>query len=114
MTTDPFTDPAAQAWVQHAIDELVPKLRDSYATVSIVPDLVGIDDIKFALELGLTIMLDKPLILAVVPGRGIPARLQRAADAIIEFDEDHPQRTSVAIMAAIDRIAALEHDEPPC
>lgn len=112
--TDWTDDPAARDWAQHALDDLLPKLRDSYATVSIVPDLAGIDDIKFALELGLTIMLDKPLILAIVPGRNVPARLARAAAELIEFDEDNPARTAAAIRAAVDRIDTLERGEPPC
>lgn len=72
---DIFADPEARAWAQRALDELVPRLRDSVGTVSLVPDVAGLDDIKFALELGLTIMLGKPLIVAVTPGRqvaGIP------------------------------------------
>jgi hypothetical protein len=114
MPSDPFNDPAALEWAQRAVDELVPMLRDSFANVSIVPDEAGVADIKFAVELGLTLMLDKPLILAVAPGRRIPARLQRAADEIIEFDEDSPANTRARILAAMERIDLAEHDEPPC
>ena len=102
--SDWINDPEAEAWARRALDELVPKLRDSFATISIVPEEAGIGDIKFALELGLTLMLDKPLVLAVVPGRRVPARLQRAADEIVEFDESDMQGTGARIRAAIDRI----------
>jgi len=111
---DWINDPEAQAWAQLALDDLVPKLRDSYATVSIHPEEAGLSDIKFALELGLSIMLDKPLILVVVPGRRVPARLQRVVDDIIELDERYPARTAAALRAAVDRIDDVDTEEPPC
>lgn len=102
MTTrDIFDDPEARAWAQHALDELVPRLRDSVATISLVPEEAGLDDIKFALELGLTIMLGKPLILAVVPGRRVPASLARVADRIVELDFDNPAEAAARIQAAV-------------
>lgn len=108
MTSDPFNDPEARAWAQHAVDELVPKITDSAATVSILPDEAGLDDIKFALELGLSIMLDKPLLVAVVPGRRIPERLRRVADELIEFDEADPAGTSKRLNAAVARVIGDE------
>lgn len=101
MTHDIFDNPEARAWAQHALDDLVPKLRESAATVSIVPDEAGIDDIKFALELGLTIMLGKPLIVAVTPGRQVPESLARVADRIVELDFDRPADTAARIQAVV-------------
>ena len=102
--SDPFEHPAARAWAQRIVDELLPMIRDSAAAVSIVPDQAGVADIKFAVELGLSIMLDKPIIIAVSPGRSIPERLARVADEIIELDTTDPQSTSKRLRAAIDRV----------
>lgn len=105
---DIFDDPEARAWAQHALDELVPRLRDSVATVSLVPEEAGLDDIKFALELGLTIMLGKPLIVAVTPGRQVPASLARVADRIVELDFDRPAESSAFIQAAVAELVPEE------
>ena len=112
MTHDSiFDDPEARAWAQQAIDELVPQLRNSAATISVVPENVGIGDIKFALETGMTLLLGKPLILAVVPGRQVPAGLARAADRIIDFDETNPARTARQIQQVLEELAPDDPDE---
>lgn len=71
-------------WVGHVLNELVPMLQDSEVVASFVPD--GETDVKFALETGLAIMLDKPIILVVGPGVRVPAKLLRVADAVVEGD----------------------------
>ena len=93
-------------WEQYIRDELVPRIADSTATLSLVPQ--GETDIKFAVELGLSIMMDKPLILVVLPGRTVPQRLRRAADAVIEGEIQHP-KTAARISAALDQIMSKEH-----
>lgn len=77
-------DPDTEAWMAHVLDEVVPKLEDSDATVSLVPE--GETDIKFAVELGLSIMMDKPIILVIRPGTPVPAKLAKVADGIVEGD----------------------------
>lgn len=72
------------AWYRHVRQTLVPKLKSSGAVVSIVPE--GQTDVKFAVELGLSIMLDKPIIAILRPGTKIPAKLALVADRIIETD----------------------------
>lgn len=71
-------------WEHSVRTELIPKLEASSMTVSLVP--TGETDIKFAVELGLSIMLDKPIIAVVQPGAKVPERLVRVADDIIEAD----------------------------
>jgi len=87
--SDPWNDPQAKAWAARVDRELIPKIESSAATISIVPK--GETDIKFAVELGLSIMLGKPIILLVVPGAKVPAKLARVADAIIEGTPDDPE-----------------------
>ena len=45
-------------------------------------------DLRFAVQLGIFIMLDKPLIVVVLPGRTVPDRLARVADAVVHADLD--------------------------
>ena len=77
-------DPEFQRFERNVLDDLLPKLRQSAVVMSLVP---GDDpDVKFAVELGMSIMLDKPIIALVQPGTHVPARLLRVADEIIEAD----------------------------
>lgn len=79
-------DPEFKRFKERVRRELIPKIADSFATISIVPS--GETDIKFAIELGLSIMLGKPLILAVFPGVQVPDKLALIADEIVEIDPD--------------------------
>jgi hypothetical protein len=40
--------------------------------------------VKFAVELGFSIMLDKPIIAVVAPGTQVPGKLVAVADEIVE------------------------------
>ena len=102
MSDDILGDPEFQAWAKRAQDELVPKLVDSALTVSIVPD--GDADIKFAVELGLSIMLGKPIILAVPAGTKVPDKLVQIADEIVELDFEKPQASATALGKAAGRV----------
>jgi hypothetical protein len=68
---------------------LIPLLKGTACTVSVVPQ--GSLDVKFAVELGMSIMLDKPIIAVVQPGTKVPERLVRVADRIIEGDARTPE-----------------------
>lgn len=82
--TNPFEDPEWLAYAERVIDKLVPMIRDSAINVSLVP--TGGADVKFATELGLSIMMDKPIIAVVPPGTKVPANLVKVAVEIIEGD----------------------------
>lgn len=92
--TDPFDDPEAQEWLAHVRDNVVPMIDSSAYTMSVVPTEENVD-IKFSVELGLTIMLDKPLILWVPEGQRLPPKLARIADGVIRY-----ANTDDATMAA--------------
>jgi hypothetical protein len=97
--------PEEQKWIKHVLDELVPMIEDTSLTISIVPRIGT--DVKFAVELGFSIMYDKPIILAVFPGTVLPDHLRRVADEIVEFsdgDDDDANRSQ--LHAAIDRVTA--------
>jgi len=85
MTDDPFKDPNFVEYAEHVIKELVPKLKDSDLTVSLAPT-DGIGDVKFAVELGFSIMLDKPIIVVAHPDAKISPALRRAAVSVVFAD----------------------------
>lgn len=88
--TDPLNTPEGRAFARRALDELLPKMQGSGVIVSIVTNTET--DVKFALELGFAIMLDKPIMAVVMPGVKVPDHLVRVADEIVSLTEplSHP------------------------
>lgn len=110
MSDDMWNDPDLQAWVKDARQNLIPRIEGSDATISLVPD--GEGDIKFAVELGLSIMMGKPIIAVVIDNRKLPDKLVQVADAIIhmhsrELGTEAGQRK---IHAAIERILGPDEE----
>lgn len=67
-------------------EHTVKAIASSAYVMSLVP--TGDVDVKFAVELGLAIMLSKPIIALAQPGTKIPPGLRKVADAIIVADLD--------------------------
>lgn len=88
MTDNPYGS-EFQDFVDRVKRDLIPKIEGSSTFVSICPTN-GEPDIKFAVELGLAIMMDKPIIAAIPPGTKVPEKLIRVADKIVELDLDDP------------------------
>jgi hypothetical protein len=84
MKDDWENDPSWQRFRGHVMAEMLPKLLDSSLMVSLCPTDVG--DAKYWVELGASIMHDKPIIVVAAPGRKIPERLLRVADKVIRAD----------------------------
>jgi hypothetical protein len=102
VTDDPFDSPEWRRYSQRAMHELVPMIADSTVTISLTPQ--GETDIKFALELGLSIMMDKPIIAVVEPGTKVPGKLAKVADEIVEGSWDDPERMQRRIAEALARV----------
>lgn len=79
-----WEDPEYQAWEKHVRDSVVPLLEETAVTITLIPR--GQTGIKFAVELGLSIMMDKPIIALVQPGMSIPSGLAAVAAEIVEVD----------------------------
>jgi nucleoside 2-deoxyribosyltransferase len=90
-----------ESFVEHVRRDAVQKMSDSAFVASLVPD--GEVDVKFAVELGLSIMLDKPILAIVTPGAKIPERMRRVADEIVEADVDVEEGRR-AVMEAMERM----------
>jgi hypothetical protein len=99
---DPWRSPSAKRWVRHVLDEMAPKLEGSAFTISLVPgDREG--DVKFWVELGASIMMDKPIIAVVMGDAPIPERLERVADEIVRCPEGVDPGASGELAEAIER-----------
>lgn len=105
MTENPYDDPQWQEYADHALAELVPKLDASAVAVALVPRRPqDRSDIKMCLEIGVMIMLDKPLIVMIQPGTQVPAKIAKVADAIVEYDVSDPAGTAQRMQAAAARV----------
>lgn len=97
--TDPWEHPDAIEFVENVRRHLIPRIRD--ATTSLTFFTGGEPDVKLSVELGLSILLDKPIILCVTPGAKVPNKLAKVADDIIEIDPSDPATAAAKIAAII-------------
>lgn len=74
------------AFIDDVRKNTLQQMASSAFVISLVPK--GDVDVKFAVELGLAIMLDKPIIAVVMAGGKIPARLRKVADIVVTLSED--------------------------
>jgi hypothetical protein len=81
MKKDEFDD--FEAFAEQVRDDLLPKLKGSNYVVNIMPNEI---DIKVAVEIGLAILLDKPLVVLAPDGRVACPKLLRIADHVITGD----------------------------
>jgi len=93
--------PEFDKWAQRIREELVPKIEGSEIFVSITPSNPEEVDVKFAVELGLAIMMDKPIIATCRPGTKIPAKLAAVVDRFVEMDEDNMPESSQRLTEVI-------------
>ena len=94
---DKLTPEEIRQWgeiVKHIHDETVPGMEGSAFVMSLVPE-DGKPDIKFAVELGLAIMLSKPLVVVALPGTEIPGKLRQVADLVLELDPRIPAQGAI-------------------
>lgn len=89
------SDPSDRAWADYTASfrkHVLPGLVHSSYMISL-GETVNWEtlDLRAATELGLMLLLDKPLIIAVLPGQQISAALRRAATVTLDnFDITDP------------------------
>jgi len=82
---DMLHDPRFVEWAQRVDRELKPMILDSSVVVSIYPS-TGVSDVKFAVELGFAITLDKPIVVVKSPGQTISRKMAAIADVVVVGD----------------------------
>ncbi|HEY5787684.1 MAG TPA: hypothetical protein VIT65_23210 [Microlunatus sp.] len=112
MSDGMLNDPDFKAFAAEVHAHLIPMIMGSSASISLLPQ--GEADVKYAIELGLTLMLDKPLIIIAPKGRVVPERLARAADAVLEIDWEDEAGFAAAqeqIMVKVKEILGEDEEE---
>lgn len=97
--------PSAKRWVQNVVDDMVPKLAGSAFAISMVPD-DRTGDVKYWVELGAAICMDKPIIAVVFNDEPIPEKLKLVADEIVRSPHGVDAETTEKLTAAMERIAS--------
>jgi len=102
MSDNIENDPDFIKWKKDVQENLIPRIDNSAVTISLMPN--GAPDVKYAVELGLSIMLDKPIIIAVQPGGKIPLKLAKVADEIVEIDLSQSAVSALRVQEAMNRV----------
>lgn len=108
---DPWDDPDWKVYVTHVRTTLVSMIENSAIGVSIVPTNPEDVDVKFAVELGLMIMLNKPILLLVGIGTELPPKLRAVADEIVFGDPEDPDTREHLIEAMGRMIPDMGNDD---
>ncbi|MBO0864835.1 MAG: hypothetical protein J2P16_07180 [Mycobacterium sp.] len=102
--TDWSESPEWHAYADRVLNELLPMIESTAVTAQLVT--ASPPDVKIAVELGMSILLDKPLVLVVYPGATVPDHLMRAADALVEVGPDGlTEKVRDRIADAVHRLA---------
>lgn len=104
MSDDPTPEDedAYRAWRQRVLDEVLPMVEESTVAVALIPRTEA--DIKMAVELGMMVLLDKPIIAVVSPGVKVPAKLVAVADRIVEGSTDEPDVLAARVREALESL----------
>ncbi len=105
--------PEFDKFVKRVRKELVPKIEDSNIFVAITPGSPDKVDVKFAVELGLAIMYNKPIIATIAPGTQIPEKLSRVVDRFVELDLSDPTGRERLVAAINEMLEEKEKEKNP-
>lgn len=95
-------------WLNRAEREVLPMVKRSAATISINPEH---PDAKIAVELGFTLLLDKPLVIVSFSGRNIPEHLRKAADLVIVTEDPSDPEVGRQIHEFLDSLPEKKGDD---
>ena len=90
-------------FVAHHREHTLKSMEGSAFVCQLVPGPDGFD-IKFAVELGMAILLGKPILAVVMPGMKPPGKLALVADGIVYADID----TEEGRQEIVEAIAAMK------
>ena len=84
---DPEERDAWDDFVEDFRRNALEKIAGSAAFISIAPS-DGKGDVKFWVELGCAITMDKPILTMISPGMKLSAKLRAVSDTVVELDID--------------------------
>lgn len=103
VVSDIWDDPSAVVWARHVLEEMAPNMAESAACISLVPS-DGVGDVKFWVELGAMICMDKPIVVVAMGDTVIPPKLALVADEVVRLPEGVNPAGGDALAAAVRRV----------
>lgn len=101
-----------ESMVNDVVENLVPTIKDSSIVMTIWTDGSQHGDVKQALEIGFSILMDKPIIVIQFDDTPVSERLARAADVVISVDRDAPpQESHDLIQKALEKVLGTGDDD---
>jgi hypothetical protein len=104
-------DEVMEHLADNARKDIIPKMRSSVFCMAVV---VPKDDVDpyLALQVGVALLLEKPLIIVATGNVWIPARVRQIADAVVEADavnDELKERLQLAILKVMEarKVAAV-------
>jgi len=79
---EPWDEPEMKAWLEDARVNLIPLLQKTEASVF---EARTTTDLKYAIELGLSILMNKPILAVVLDDRQAPPKLLEIADHVLHM-----------------------------
>jgi len=107
---DELTPDERNEWdrfVTYQREHTVKKMAESAMVISLVPGKDSVD-IKFAVELGMSIMLDKPVLALAAREEDVPAKLRLVVDRLVICDIDTEEGRRL-LEEAINEMMKKEH-----
>jgi hypothetical protein len=105
---DVWQDPTAKVWIRQVLEGMAPKMADSTLVTQIVPREGDYSegDVKFWVELGACIMMNKPVVAIAETGQVLPPKLELIADEIVYIDPGDlvSQESADRIKAGMERL----------
>lgn len=103
-----WEEPEVREWADSVLTGMLPKMQESAVTISLVPES-GRGDVKFWVELGASIMLDKPIIAVTIGDAEIPGKLRQVADEVVRLESlDDTVGSARLLTAALGRVLHLK------
>lgn len=104
MSEDWTDDPNAKRWIRNVLEDMVPKMEDSVIVMSVVPSNRGEGDVKYWVELGASICMDKPILTIVMGTDPVPKKLALVSDEIVRLPQGVQPDSSEELAAAMKRL----------
>lgn len=83
---DPEFEAQWEKFVNHTRAETITKMADSACVVSVMPK-DGEYDVQLAVQIGMALLMDKPLIIVATHGLKVPSALARTARHSLEVGD---------------------------
>jgi hypothetical protein len=106
MATEEFN-----SWLKDAVERNYEELRGSSIYLGLCPDSMKKDPLP-ALQLGLAMLMDKPIVILAKDGEAIPENIRKVAREIVRFDLGDPDSAKDRLAEVLKRIMITDWQPP--